>query len=201
MTSMPAASSSSAIFGVIPRPPATFSALATTKVGRNRSWRAGRRARRVRRPRPPTRSPTKRMVAGASGTAHTLAHGGHERRPGHRRRDRAHHGEGPTSAWRRTTRRAAAGRAAMGPTGGAAAAGPRDLRGGEGGRTGPAHLHHRRRRRADPHAARARAAARPPPPGPRDRRGVPRLLRHPGRRGDPAREPDAPTGHLVPEGP
>src|SRR3954447_4389634 len=85
MTSTPAPSSSSAIFGVIPRPPATFSPLTTTKVGAWRSRRAGSRPRSVRRPSPPTRSPTRRMVAGASGTAHTLAHGPNERTAGHRR--------------------------------------------------------------------------------------------------------------------
>ena len=68
MTSTPAASSSSAIFGVMPRPPATFSALTTTNVGRWRSTSPGSSASSVRRPSPPTTSPTNRMLAGASGT-------------------------------------------------------------------------------------------------------------------------------------
>ena len=69
MTSTPAANSSSAIFGVMPRPPAAFSALTTTKVG---SWSArslGSRPSSVRRPSPPTTSPTKRIFT----TGHTLA--------------------------------------------------------------------------------------------------------------------------------
>src|ERR687885_1672356 len=68
MTSTPAPSSSSAMRGVMPSPPATFSALTTTKVGAWRSRSAGSSPSSVRRPSPPTRSPTKRMVAGASGT-------------------------------------------------------------------------------------------------------------------------------------
>src|SRR5919202_1033221 len=68
MTSTPAPSSSSAMRGVMPSTPATFSALTTTKVGAWRSRSAGSSPSSVRRPSPPTRSPTKRMVAGASGT-------------------------------------------------------------------------------------------------------------------------------------
>src|SRR3954447_5963391 len=75
MTSTPAAKSSSAIFGVMPRPPAEFSPLTTTNVGAWRSRSAGRSPRSVRLPSDPTTSPTKRRVAGAVGTPHTLTEG------------------------------------------------------------------------------------------------------------------------------
>src|SRR4051794_16797536 len=69
MTSTPAARSSSAMRGVMPRPPATFSALTTTNVGSWRRRSSGRSPRSARRPVLPTRSPAKRIVAGASPTA------------------------------------------------------------------------------------------------------------------------------------
>jgi hypothetical protein len=72
MTSTPARNSSSAIFGVMPRPPAAFSPLTTTNVGAWRSRSAGSRPSSVCLPSDPTTSPTNRIVAGASGTAHTL---------------------------------------------------------------------------------------------------------------------------------
>ena len=75
MTSTPAANSSSAIFGVMPRPPAAFSPLTTTNVGAWRSRSTGSSPSSVRLPSEPTTSPTKRMVAGASGTPHTLTRG------------------------------------------------------------------------------------------------------------------------------
>src|ERR1700749_4869755 len=62
MTSTPAAKSWSAILGVIPSPPATFSPLTTTKSVSRRSRSAGSMPRSVRLPRPPTRSPQNRML-------------------------------------------------------------------------------------------------------------------------------------------
>src|SRR5919107_2521125 len=73
MTSTPAANSSSAIFGVIPRPPAAFSPLTTTNVGACSATSPGSRPSSVRRPRPPTRSPTKRMVGRASMSTRILS--------------------------------------------------------------------------------------------------------------------------------
>jgi hypothetical protein len=58
----PAASSSSAIGGVMPSPPAAFSPLTTTKVGLELLAQRGSRPSSVRRPSPPTTSPTKRML-------------------------------------------------------------------------------------------------------------------------------------------
>src|SRR3954465_14304728 len=75
MTSTPARKSSSAIFGVIPRPPAAFSPLTTTNVGWWRSRSAGSSPRSVRLPSDPTMSPTNRIFAGAVGTSHTLTEG------------------------------------------------------------------------------------------------------------------------------
>src|SRR3954452_119227 len=64
---MPRPSSSSAVFCVMPTPPAAFSPLTTTKSGSCSSRREGSRAARVRRPRPPTTSPTnKSFTAGDS---------------------------------------------------------------------------------------------------------------------------------------
>src|SRR6185312_8810922 len=62
MTSTPAAKSWSAILGVMPSPPATFSPLTTTKSGSSRSRSAGSIPRSVRLPSPPTRSPANRML-------------------------------------------------------------------------------------------------------------------------------------------
>src|SRR5579871_1097389 len=69
MTSTPAASSSSAIGGVMPKPPATFSALTTTNVGSWRSRSVGSTSSSVRRPDEPTRSPQKRIRASAGTVA------------------------------------------------------------------------------------------------------------------------------------
>src|SRR6185312_13950283 len=62
MTSTPAANSWSAILGVMPRPPAAFSPLTTTKSAASRSRSAGSMPRSVRLPSPPTRSPANRML-------------------------------------------------------------------------------------------------------------------------------------------
>ena len=55
---------SSAVFGVIPTPPAAFSPLTTTKSGAWRSRSSGSSAERVRRPSEPTTSPTKSSLTG-----------------------------------------------------------------------------------------------------------------------------------------
>src|SRR3954468_23829073 len=175
MTSTPAPRSSSAIFGVIPRPPATFSPLTTTNVGEGRSRRAGSRPRSVRRPRPPTRSPTKRMVAGAAGTAHTLAHGADERTGGQRRPAAggaaARGGAGGPGA------RAPGRRAAVGPDGHRPARRVRGLRDRARGGPGAPGVPHRGHHRADPQPPRGDRAARAGPARPRDPRRLPRVLR------------------------
>src|SRR5512133_1964413 len=141
MASTPAASSSSAIFGVIPSPPATFSPLTTTNVGARRSRRPGSRPSSVRRPRPPTRSPTKRMVAGASGTAHTLAHGADERTGGQGRAG-ARGAGGGRGADAARARGAARRGAALGPARRRDPRRARPLRDHHGGRARAAAVHH-----------------------------------------------------------
>src|SRR3954471_24539039 len=175
MTSTPAASSSSAIFGVMPSPPATFSPLTTTNVGAKRSRSAGSSPSSVRRPRPPTRSPTKRMVAGASGTAHTLAHRNDERTGGQDRPAAA--GAAADGRAGPLARRGAGRRAAVDPARRADTRRPRGLRGRDGGRAGPALVHYRGDHRADPQPARRDAPAGASAARPGDPRRLRRLLR------------------------
>src|SRR4051794_179922 len=61
MASTPSLRNSSASFGVIPRPPAAFSPLTTTKSKANSSRRPGSSSRSARRPARPTTSPMKRI--------------------------------------------------------------------------------------------------------------------------------------------
>ena len=109
----------------------------------------GSRPRSVRRPRPPTRSPTKRMVAGASGTGHTLAHRGDERTDG--KRDLPAPRRPPPMT--RPGARAARRRSALAPARRGPLRRPRPLRGRPGGGARPAAVPHRGDHRADPQSA------------------------------------------------
>ena len=125
----------------------------------------------MRRPSPPTTSPMKRMLAGASGTAHTLAQRGDERAPARRRpASRRPGAASPRRGLRRP--RSARGRAAAGvgragrrpaldPARRAAAAAAAGLRDHQGGGAGRPALRHRRRHRADPQPARQPACSAP----------------------------------------
>src|SRR3954453_10379443 len=188
MTSTPAARSSSAIFGVMPRPPATFSPLTTTNGGAWRSRSAGSSPSSVRRPRPPTRSPTKRMVAGASGTAHTFAHRTDERTGGQDRPAAAGAaGDGRAGP---PAGRAAGRRAALGPARRPDPRRPRGLRDRYGGRGGSAAVSPRGDHRADPQPGRGDAPAGAGAARPGDPRRLRRLLRDARVRWHAARQPD-----------
>src|SRR5580704_4822699 len=118
-----------AIFGVMPRPPAEFSALTTTNVKSCCSRSAARQAISVRRPMLPTTSPTNRMLtcdAAACGSAilwpeweglREGERGRFERQPA----DRAGAGTGRRAGAGRKADAAADARAALGAARAAAA--------------------------------------------------------------------------------
>ena len=165
-----------------------FSPLATTKSMAWRSRKAGSSPSSVRRPRPPTMSPTKRMV-GAVGTSHTLAQGGHEQRAPHRVR-----GLGRS---RPAGRRAPAGgscrregrRPALDPARRAAADRHRALPRRQGGGGRAARVHGRRGDRADPQPDGDVPAAAPVAARPVDPRRLPRPADGARRRGRAAGQP------------
>src|SRR5450755_2668628 len=199
---MPAANSSSAIFGVMPRPPAEFSPLTTTKSGSWRSRSAGSRLRRVRRPIPPTMSPTNRMdtprfTSSLSAYFHLYeanASTATERAgaPGRRGLARAGVGsEGGISSTRR--------RSPLDPAGAPPDRPARPVGAGTRGRNRAADPDRGEHRGADHQPLGPQARTRPDPTRPGDPAGLSQRLRHPRGHRRAAVEPDQHTDQPLPE--
>ena len=175
MTSTPAASSSSAILGVIPSPPATFSPLTTTNVGRVALAQPGEQTEE----RPPPEAADE--VADEEDGRGRVGHGAYSRARGDERTD-GHTTTCPgAAAGRRDAARPAAApprrRAALDPARRRPPRRLRALRDRPCRRPGPAAVPHRGDHRADPQPARLDCAARAGPARAGDPRRLRRVLR------------------------